>query len=355
MNDVGKGERPRHERRGGPQRALDEPACYWPRACRARLAGGSRSAVDEDISGEQQPERDRDEDRLVGSERRQRAHPRAREPEGEQGERHDAAGGCGQGSEQACRREPARPDRDLPRKPGLFSRGLENRGGRAFRHDILTLRHRGRGGRDATCSDYRFKGFFMRSQPPGMSTRLTIGTLSERTGCNIETIRYYERIGLMPRTARSAGGHRLYGEEHVKRLGFIRRSRELGFTLDQVRTLLALVDGRRYTCAQVKRITVEHLDEVHRKVADLRTNAGRAQSRRLGGSASSSSCCGMLVRERDQTAWPQPPQPILFAEPPVTPASSVRVGFSLSHASELGLAGQEAKRNYSDPWSAEAH
>src|SRR5262245_3034842 len=110
----------------------------------------------------------------------------------------------------------------------------------------------------------------MARQTPGPATRLTIGTLSERTGCNIETIRYYERIGLMPRTARSDGGHRLYGEDHMKRLGFIRRSRELGFTLDQVRTLLGLVDGRRYTCAQVKRITVEHLGEIHRKVADLR-------------------------------------------------------------------------------------
>jgi MerR family mercuric resistance operon transcriptional regulator len=111
----------------------------------------------------------------------------------------------------------------------------------------------------------------MMLQPPGTPTRLTIGTLSDRTDCNIETIRYYERIGLMPRTARSDGGHRLYDEEHVKRLGFIRRSRELGFTLDQIRTLLRLVDGRRYTCLQVKRITVEHLDEIHRKVADLRT------------------------------------------------------------------------------------
>jgi len=110
----------------------------------------------------------------------------------------------------------------------------------------------------------------MRLQPPGMPTRLTIGTLSDGAGCNIETIRYYERIGLMPRTARSVGGHRLYGDEHVKRLGFIRRSRELGFTLDQIRALLRRVDGRRYTCAQVKRITVEHLDEIHRKVADLK-------------------------------------------------------------------------------------
>lgn len=100
--------------------------------------------------------------------------------------------------------------------------------------------------------------------------RLGIGALSKRSGCHIETIRYYERIGLMPRPARTGGGHRLYEEGQARRLGFIRRTRELGFTLDEVRTLLRLVDGGRYTCAQVKRITVHHLDEVRGKVADLR-------------------------------------------------------------------------------------
>jgi MerR family transcriptional regulator, mercuric resistance operon regulatory protein len=109
----------------------------------------------------------------------------------------------------------------------------------------------------------------MGSQTRGEAARLPIGALSDRTGCNIETIRYYERIGLMPRTPRSAGGHRLYGEDHVKRMGFIRRSRTLGFTLDQIRTLLELVDGRRYTCARVKRVTVEHLEEIRRKMVDL--------------------------------------------------------------------------------------
>ena len=65
----------------------------------------------------------------------------------------------------------------------------------------------------------------MALQSPGTASRLTIGTLSDRAGCHIETIRYYERIGLMRRAARSEGGHRLYSAEHVKRLGFIRRSR----------------------------------------------------------------------------------------------------------------------------------
>ncbi|MEX2223968.1 MAG: helix-turn-helix domain-containing protein [Candidatus Rokuibacteriota bacterium] len=106
----------------------------------------------------------------------------------------------------------------------------------------------------------------MTTRPAGRG----IGALSKQTGCNIETIRYYERIGLLPRATRSEGGHRVYGEAESRRLGFIRRTRELGFTLDQVRTLLKLVDGGRYTCAQVKSITVHHLDEVRRKLADLR-------------------------------------------------------------------------------------
>jgi MerR family mercuric resistance operon transcriptional regulator len=96
-----------------------------------------------------------------------------------------------------------------------------------------------------------------------------IGALSQRTGCNVETIRYYERIGLLPPAGRSAGGHRLYTDAAARRLGFIRRTRQLGFTLDEVRTLLRLVDGGRYTCAQVKRITVHHLDDVRAKIADL--------------------------------------------------------------------------------------
>ncbi len=76
------------------------------------------------------------------------------------------------------------------------------------------------------------------------SVRLAIGTLSKRTGCNIETIRYYERVRLLPTPARSAGGYRLYGTDHLKRLTFIRRARALGFSIDEVRTLLKLADER---------------------------------------------------------------------------------------------------------------
>ncbi len=101
-------------------------------------------------------------------------------------------------------------------------------------------------------------------------TPFTIGSLSRDTGCNIETIRYYERIGLMPKPPRSKGGHRLYEKDHLKRLSFIRRSRDLGFTLEEVRGLLRMIDGHDYTCDEVKVLTLNHLQEVHQKIADLR-------------------------------------------------------------------------------------
>jgi MerR family transcriptional regulator, mercuric resistance operon regulatory protein len=100
--------------------------------------------------------------------------------------------------------------------------------------------------------------------------RLTIGALCERTKVHVETIRFYERIGLLPKPPRSAGGHRLYAKEHEQRLIFIRRSRELGFSLDQVRALLGLVGGRKVTCAKVKKITKEHIADIRQRLADLR-------------------------------------------------------------------------------------
>lgn len=99
--------------------------------------------------------------------------------------------------------------------------------------------------------------------------RPTIGYVSEVTGCNIETIRYYERIGLLPKPDRTDGGFRLYSDEQINRLNFIRRSRNLGFHLDEVRDLLSLVDTNTYTCADVKGMTVKHLSEIEEKIADL--------------------------------------------------------------------------------------
>ena len=99
---------------------------------------------------------------------------------------------------------------------------------------------------------------------------VTIGSLSERTGVNIETIRYYERIGLLPAPARSEGRHRLYDESHGQRLVFIRRSRELGFSLNEVRELLGLTAGRKLTCHAVKDLAEQHVLDIRRKVRDLK-------------------------------------------------------------------------------------
>ncbi len=98
---------------------------------------------------------------------------------------------------------------------------------------------------------------------------LQIGELSRRTGCNIETIRYYERIGLMPAPPRH-GRYRSYGGEDVGRLGFVRRARELGFTLDEVRALLGLAGGGQGSCAEVRTLAASHLADVRARIADLR-------------------------------------------------------------------------------------
>ena len=98
---------------------------------------------------------------------------------------------------------------------------------------------------------------------------LTIGVLSRRTGCKVGTIRYYERVGLLAPPSRSAGGHRLYTDEEATRLAFIRRSRALGFTLDQVRSLLGLVERGDYSCAQVRSVAQVHLAEVRVRLKAL--------------------------------------------------------------------------------------
>lgn len=100
---------------------------------------------------------------------------------------------------------------------------------------------------------------------------IQIGELSRRAGCNIETIRYYERIGLLPNPARSESRYRLYDPGDVRRLTFARRARELGFSLDEVRALLALsADTGLETCAEVRELAVGHLTDVRAKIADLR-------------------------------------------------------------------------------------
>lgn len=93
--------------------------------------------------------------------------------------------------------------------------------------------------------------------------------LARATGCNLETIRYYETIGIMPDPPRTAKGYRSYDDTHVRRLKFVMRSRDLGFSLDEIRGLLGLVDDRSQTCAQVQTVAETHLADVQAKIADL--------------------------------------------------------------------------------------
>ena len=99
--------------------------------------------------------------------------------------------------------------------------------------------------------------------------KITVGVLASETGCNVETVRYYEKSGLMPEPSRSEGGHRLYAFDHVKRLTFIRRCRELGFSIKQVKNLLMLIDEPGHCCGEVKSQAIAHVEEIQEKIEDL--------------------------------------------------------------------------------------
>jgi MerR family transcriptional regulator, mercuric resistance operon regulatory protein len=99
---------------------------------------------------------------------------------------------------------------------------------------------------------------------------IPIGELSRLSGVNIETIRYYERIKMVPAPQRTASGRRVYGVPELRMLAFIRRSRELGFSLNEIRALLRLGAPGRASCSEVKVIATHHLDDIRAKLSDLK-------------------------------------------------------------------------------------
>ena len=103
-----------------------------------------------------------------------------------------------------------------------------------------------------------------------MSKLQTRGIIAKRSGLNAETIRYYEKIGLLDEPQRSAGGHRLYTETDYQRVCFIRRCRELDFSLEEIREFLTLVDANKISCGQVKQMAENHLLSIQNKIDDLR-------------------------------------------------------------------------------------
>ena len=102
-----------------------------------------------------------------------------------------------------------------------------------------------------------------------MENTMSIGALAKATGTKVETVRWYEQVGLLPAPTRTSGNYRAYDAAHLGRLSFIRRARDLGFSLDQIRALLDIAGQQDRSCEAVDVIAREHLDEVDRKIADL--------------------------------------------------------------------------------------
>jgi len=110
----------------------------------------------------------------------------------------------------------------------------------------------------------------MRPITDARAEAITIGELSRRTGVNVETIRYYEKVKMLPVPQRTTGGRRIYGPVETRILAFIRRARELGFTPDEVRTLLDLGGPGKASCAEVRTVASAHLTDIRAKIADLK-------------------------------------------------------------------------------------
>ena len=131
---------------------------------------------------------------------------------------------------------------------------------------------------------------------------LAIGTLAKHTGTKVQTIRYYEQIGLLPEPGRTEGGQRRYGDDDLDRLAFIRHARQLGFTLEAIRELLDLSDNPGRSCADIDRIAHRQLKEVEARIARL--EALRKELRRMLRECSRDtvSDCRVLEVLRDHSA-----------------------------------------------------
>jgi len=125
-----------------------------------------------------------------------------------------------------------------------------------------------------------------------MSITLRIGDLAKNAGVKAVTIRYYEQAGLLPVCGRTASNYRVYAQEHLQRLSFVRRCRELGFSLEQIRDLLQLSAAQSPTCADVCSVAADHLKEVESKISDLKRLAAelRRIARFCDGKRSSAEC-----------------------------------------------------------------
>ena len=126
-------------------------------------------------------------------------------------------------------------------------------------------------------------------------TNMRIGELAKRAGCPVETIRYYERAGLLPDARRSSGNYRLYGERHLERLSFIRRCRSLDMTQNEIRALLEVRDAPDEDCAKANRLLDEHIGHVGQRIAELMAlQRELRQLRKLCGTSHAAKNCRIL-------------------------------------------------------------
>ena len=102
---------------------------------------------------------------------------------------------------------------------------------------------------------------------------MKISQAAEASGCHLETIRYYERIGLLPQPDRTGSGYRVYGSADIERLRFIARGRDLGFSLEEIRSLLQLSGDDQMSCMDVDRLARSHLADIQARMEDLRRMA----------------------------------------------------------------------------------
>jgi Cd(II)/Pb(II)-responsive transcriptional regulator len=138
-------------------------------------------------------------------------------------------------------------------------------------------------------------------------TELTIGALADRMQCQTETIRFYEKEGLLPAPARSGGNYRLYGQQHLERLAFIRRCRSLDMTLDEIRVLLQLRDKPAADCVEVSSVLDAHIQHVADRISDLRTLQKQLHDLRQLCASADEQGCGILKELARGTDEPQAP------------------------------------------------
>lgn len=128
-----------------------------------------------------------------------------------------------------------------------------------------------------------------------MDKAFTIGELGERTGCPVQTIRYYEREGLLPPAGRTRGNYRLYGPPHLERLSFIRNCRALDMTLQEIQLLLSVRDAPEKNCGEVNAVVDRHIEQVAQRIQELQQLQGRLKGlRKLCRAAEVAASCKIL-------------------------------------------------------------